>query len=267
MLYGVQTHFGGLIGAETCLDLYARRFRLARIDAQNVSVETMLAMVYEALWNGLMPYVTVSTLEQIEALPLGSMCEWRNEPDLAISGHGVIPPAEYARELKLAAEVAQRSPVEIIGGPVVSNLNKRGVDYINAVNAACDGTMPLNVFGVTHRYGNGTYALPHYLHWYGWLGIGPFQSREAELRWFKRTIGEGRMWGVSEFGYPSVDNISEEQQADRVSKDFDLYRREGAYFAVNYQINDGPGKEPIDHFGLRRVTGEWKPVADVVPHS
>lgn len=265
MIYSAQTHFDAPVGRDILREVYARNFRMVRIDAQNCSVDTMLEMVAEAVLENLIPYVTVASNGQIEALPNGAWCEWRNEPDLAISGHDVIHPTTYAQELLMAAEVAKRSPVGQIGAPVVSNLNQRGTTYILKVIEGCGGALPPNVFGVTHRYGDGTYHRPHYLNWYGWLGIGPFQSREAELRWFKKTIGLGRPWGVSEWGYPSADGISEQEQASRSAKEWELYAREGAAFASIYQLNDGTGAS--EHFGLRRVDGSWKPVSDTVPQE
>jgi hypothetical protein len=125
--------------------------------------------------------------------------------------------------------------------------------------------LPANVFGVTHRYGDGSYARPHKLN--KWRLFRRFHSREDELRWFKSTIGEGRPWGVSEWGYPSSGGITEAQQAERAALEWDLHAREGAMFSSVYQLNDGPTDLAIDHFGLRRLDAmrTWKPIADTVP--
>jgi hypothetical protein len=265
MLAGCQTHFGLPIGSAVLLALEARRFQLARIDAGASDTLGMLEMVLEVQDAGLIPYVTVTNYEQVEALPVGCRCEWKNEPDIALGRPAPIPPLIYATELLEAAKVAARNAVEVIGAPVVSNLNKRGTDYILAVIAGCGGTLPDNVFGVTHRYGDGSYEQAHKLN--KWWPFGAFQSREDELRWFKATIGEGRPWGVSEWGYPSTDGLTEQDQAERMRLEWDLYTREGAAFAIVYQLNDGPGQFGIDHFGLRRFDGTWKPSADTVPSA
>lgn len=250
MIKGCQTHFGGNVGEDVLIELKVKGCQACRIDAQSVGVREMLTMVEEVLAVGLIPYVTVDENEQIEALPSYAMCEWRNEPDIATNEY--VPPAQYRDELREAALVAGRNPVGEIGGLVVSNLNKRGVDYIKAV-----GPLPSNVFGVTHRYGDGTYDRPHYLNWYGWLGIGPFQSREAELRWFKSQVGP--RYVISEWGYPSRE-MGEEAQAARSRREWDLHEREGVWMSFIYQLNDGFGAE--ESFGLRRTDASWKPVSE-----
>src|SRR5262245_66354713 len=102
----------------------------------------MLEMVDEVAAAGMLPYVTVARRWQWQALPTFAMCEWRNEPD--ISTNLYLPPADYAQEFIEACDVAQRSAVREIGGPVTSNLNKRGVTYIKDVIAACGGSLPSN---------------------------------------------------------------------------------------------------------------------------
>lgn len=261
MLYGCQTHFGAPIGSDVLRTLKAKRFGLARIDAQAVSTDTMLAMVSEVLAAALVPYVTVATFEQIEALPATALCEWRNEPD--INTNFYLPPEDYAREFVEACKVAAMSPVAELGGPVASNLNRRGHDYLLAVIAACGGSLPSNAFGVTHRYGHNDVETSHRLS--KWKPWGDFKSREAEYEWFRTTIGAGRPWVISETGWASAEDISEATQAEYAAREFQLAKDMGAKALVWYQVNDGPGSFPIDHFGLRRIDGTWKPVADVVP--
>src|SRR5690349_1426728 len=128
MLKGLQTHFGAPIGVDLCTAIRSKQFTLARIDAQACSVETMLQMVEECYQAALLPYVTVASYEHIEALPGYAMCEWRNEPDIHTSRY--LPAQEYAREFTQACQVAARNAVGEIGGPVTSNLNKRGIAYI-----------------------------------------------------------------------------------------------------------------------------------------
>lgn len=262
MFFMCQTHFGTPIGPQVLTELRRRGYQWCRVDAQGRSIDDMLAMVLECRAAGMTPYVIVDQLEQIEALPAYAKASWRNEPDIALGGRPAIPAEHYAFELKLAAEWAVKTPVREIGAPVVSNLNRRGVDYTEAVIGYCGGRLPEGVFGDFHRYGDGTYENPHRLN--RWLPWGRFRSREEELRWLKQTIGPGRAWGISEWGYPSADGISEAQQADRSALEFELHESEGALFSGIYQLNDGHGTGGIDHFGLRRVDGSWKPVADIL---
>ena len=259
MLKGLQTHFGSPVGDHILTEVRQLGCKLARIDAQSVSIERMLEMVDEVHRNGLVPYVTVASLEAIKALPSHARCEWKNEPDLALGRPTPVPPATYAAELIEAAKVGLASPVQKVGGLVVSNLNKRGHDYILAVITACGGNLPDNVVGAAHRYGDGSYQKAHKLN--RWRPLGRFRSREDELRWFKQVIGKGREWGISEWGYPSTDGISEADQAERCRREWDLYESEGADFAVLYQLNDEYSDLPIGNFGIRRTDGSWKPAA------
>lgn len=253
MIKGCQTHFGSKIGHDVLVELRGKGCRACRIDAQGLDPYSMLDLVEEVRAALLLPYVTVSRYEQIEALPHYAMVEWRNEPDIATNVK--VPPPQYKAEIHEAARIAGRHPVGAIGGYVVSNLNKRGVDYINAV-----GPLPANTFGVCHRYGDGTYDNPHYLNWWGWLGIGPFQSREAELMWFKSKVGPNMV--VSEWGYPSTDGISESQQAALARREWALHQEMGVALSFIYQLNDGVGAGYLNNFGLRRHDGTWKPVSE-----
>src|SRR5688572_9374192 len=165
----VQSHFSSPIGLALCLELRRRGYQWARCDAQGRTMSEMLGMISECRQAGLTPYVIVDQLEHVEALPAWARCEWRNEPDLALGRPQAIPPEHYAIELMAAAMVAEDNPVAMIGGPVVSNLNRRGYDYINAVIKGCGGALPENVFGAVHRYGDGTYEHPHRLNrWLPW---------------------------------------------------------------------------------------------------
>ena len=266
-LRGVQTHFDGTIGDEACRQLAEKHWQLARIRGLSRSTDEMLAMVNEARAAGLTVLVSVDRFEQIEALLAGDYVEWLNEPDIQTDRY--LPAADYGRELLEAAEVAARSPVGQIGGPVMSNLNQRGVDYLNGVIAACGGSLPANVFGVTHRYGHkgpltSEFETSHRLGKPKWKWWGPFETRRAEYEWFAHTIGDGRPWMVSEGGWASAEGISEDYQAELAKQEFDLANSCGAFAYVWYQINDGPGPDAIDHFGLRRVPDySWKPVAEI----
>ncbi len=89
-------------------------------------------------------------------------------------------------------------------------------------------------------------------------------SREAEMEALLQVIGK-RAWICSEFGYHGAPSpgLTEEEQADRIAYDFDLYERYGASAAVLYQYQDAPvGAEdyddPIARYGLRTAEGRWK---------
>jgi hypothetical protein len=78
MLFSVQTHFDEPIGRDILSELYRRRFRMVRIDAQQSSIDVMLAMVAETFAERLVPYVTIARYEQIDALPHNSLSRPRS---------------------------------------------------------------------------------------------------------------------------------------------------------------------------------------------
>lgn len=262
MLKGLQTHFGSPIGVDLCTEIRAKQWTLARIDAQACSVETMLQMVEECYQASLLPYVTVATYEHIAALPAYALCEWRNEPDIHTSRY--TPADEYAKEFVQACQVAARNPVAEVGGPVTSNLNKRGVAYIEQFMLTLGRRLPFNAFGVTHRYGHKGLFTPEFstCHKLSWKPWGDFKSRKAEYDWFKRTIGPDHMWVVSEGGWASTEGISEEKQAQLARNEFALAEECGAFAYIWYQLNDGHSSFGIDNFGIRHGD-RWKPVANI----
>jgi hypothetical protein len=142
----------------------------------------------------------------------------------------------------------------MVGGPVVTNPNKRGVAYTEAVVAACGGRLPDNAFGDLHRYHRNNYNPPHKLTWWPW---GAFDRREDELRWFKRTIGDGRRVVISEWGYQSSDG--EARQIENTRRELDLHEAEGTFISSWFQLNDDPARGA--YFGLRDGNGQWKPIA------
>jgi len=84
------------------------------------------------------------------------------------------------------------------------------------------------------------------------------------VKWFKAAIGD-RVWGITEFGYPSGPNGMPETEAAReIAKEWQFWREQGAAFAVLYQISDS---STDDHdFGLFRADGALKQaIFDTVP--
>jgi hypothetical protein len=53
---------------------------------------------------------------------------------------------------------------------------------------------------------------------------------------------------------------------ENVRAEWEFWRIQNAAFAVLYQIVDGPDPDNAeDRFGIRRLDGTWKPVAESVP--
>ncbi len=249
MQYGLQTHFGDPIGPELCGDLRALRFTWARIDAQNSSQQTMLAMIDESTQAGLTPLVIVADEARLAALPSGIDAEWTNEPD------GDIAPAAYRVGLDGACQVAQARGIRL-WAPAISNLDHDSLAWLNAVRDA-GGGWPAELHGISvHRYGDGTFETPH----------TGFSSRTAEVNWLKAACA-GLPYLVSEFGYPTVDGLTEAQQAERITQEWHFWAEEGAEVAILFQVNDGPDNTREHRYGIRRFDGSWKPSADTVPRQ
>lgn len=234
----LHTGFGlGAADINTLAAIKGFGFQVSRIDAQRISIQDTLAQIDDHLAVGLTPLVIIRDAEQLEQLPPGYY-ELRNEPDLEGP-----PPSEYSLLMHAAAAVAERRG-QILYVGVVSNLNDRGLGYLNALRP-----FPNDVRVSVHRYGDGSFDSPH----------SGFDNRDSELRWLRAAIGDLR-FAVTEFGYPDED-MSPTEATRRIRVEFEFWAGK-ADFACLYQLNDGPRSN--EHFGIRDVHGDWKPQAYVL---
>ncbi len=218
-----------------------------RLDLRGMTPEDAREAIQEAYAAGLEVLALVD-VRQLPWVPPGTAVELGNEPDL--SGP---EPAEYAGQIRAAVVLAQERRLRLWVG-AVSNLNRRGLDYLAAVIEA----VPAAGVGITvHRYPTGPGATtPHD----GFLG------RADEVVALRRLIG-ARPWGVSEFGYHTGPRRrwswfpwwttcwSDAEVAQHVAWEWEFWRTQGARFAVLYQLNDGPTAQPIDRYGIRTREG------------
>jgi hypothetical protein len=177
-----------------------------------------------------------------------------NEPDIAVDGYANHPEdfAEAVRACHFAARAARFEGAIISGG--ISNLNTRGLRYLRRMVES--GALPEDdlVIGF-HRYpeaGRGPLA-PH----------DGFDSRADEFETLL-TITDARPLACTEFGYHTADVLSDQGVAASVLWDLGFYEARGVSTAVVYQLNDGPGETWMDRYGVRRLDGSWKPVAEAV---
>ena len=97
-----------------------------------------------------------------------------------------------------------------------------------------------------------------------------YSSRLHEWSEVARAAG-GRRWCLTEIGWttartswwPCVRPLSEGQVAQYLRREVQIAAQAGCEYAVAYQLQDGAGRGPLDHFGIRRRDGTWKPSADV----
>lgn len=255
MLYGLQTSFGNLIGAETYQQLAAFGYQMARIDAQGCTADDAALLAMEAVDAGLTPLIILKHPDQMALLPDGAEVEVLNEPDL-----NGPDPAAYILLARAFDAAANGRP---LWGPCASNLSKRGFDYLDATVSALPPSFRISL----HRYSYG--AFPSDAH-------PPAASREAEVDRLKRIIGD-RPFGLSESGFHQARQpqyggwrknfrywditLSDQQQAENLIVDGQFWERHGAAFWVIFQIDDGPTGIPEHQFGIRTFHGIWKPSA------
>lgn len=177
-----------------------------------------------------------------------------NEPDLAVPGYSQCPEdfAEAVRCCHFAARAAGFLGPVISGG--ISNLNTRGLKYLKRM-IECDNLPPDDLVIGFHRYpeaGRGPLAA------HDW-----FTSRDDE--WQTLTaLTETSALACTEFGYHTADILNDTEVAASVIWDLNFYAERGVMLAVVYQLNDGPGSTWMDRYGVRRLDGSWKPVAEAV---
>lgn len=263
MIRGIQAGFGELLGAPTLTALRERGVQLVRLDCQASSPMSTGLLVREVLDAGLVPYPIIREAAQLAYLPAGTNVELMNEPDL----NGPSP-ADYEAAVQHVSRHAAGAGLRLWAG-CVSNLNQRGFRYLREAGVE---RWPAEVCVSVHRYPNGhSPVTPH----------SGFRSREDEVDVLLNLIGD-RPWGVSEFGFHQaarklswLDRLlgvsgrawTDDQVAAMVAEEWAFWEGAGATGAVLYQINDGPSAgsakpAALDTFGIRRLDGSWKPVAD-----
>ncbi|MGE0460888.1 MAG: hypothetical protein AB7Q16_05925 [Vicinamibacterales bacterium] len=277
MIRGLQAVFHGQpLGLDLLAELRAMGVEAIRADCQKlddghtlVTPERTAEVVREVTAAGLFCLATVYDPSQVALLQPGDHVEFRGEPDIGHPGTYAdtqpIPPDEYRRLLLEFHAAATARGLHVWAG-VISNLNTRGLEWL--ANARPD-LWPADVGVAIHWYPHGDG--PHVPH-------PGFRSRDHEVDVFQRVIG-ARPWIVSEFGYHTArrrvtrriwgfdipvgyTRWTDGEVARHVSVEWAFWERRGAVGAALFQLNDGPLDTMEHRFGIRRVDGGWKPVAD-----
>ena len=242
MHYGLQTHFNAPIDDQTLRDLVALHFTSVRVDAQVCAVEVLLDIVESCQGVGLVPLVTIASLDRFARLPPDLDLEWTNEPD------GDVWPAEFRIGLDEACAAAEACG-QRLWAPAISNLDWNSLGWLAALRGP---GWPAGLYGLSaHRYGDGTFEKPH----------DGFKSRIEEVAALC-SLCDGRPFLISEWGYPSPD-LTEAAQADCFMQEWAFWRDQGAAGSFAFQLNDGTAAD--EHYGIRRRDGTWKPCALTVP--
>jgi hypothetical protein len=230
-----------------------------RIGGLSGTADEIARAVDQAQRHDLQPLVIVTgEISKLQALPAGTEVEVWNEPDIATDRK--MTPAQYIAEASAVVDEAQRLNLGRVWIGAVSNLNRRGLDYLHAVFGV---PWPEQVGCTVHRYPNGGYDervnVPH----------AGFRSRHDEIAEMRSAIGR-RPWAVSELGYHTAARSkgwwifrksrrwSDREVVINLYGEAEFFAESGAEFLTVYQINDGPDETPINRYGRRRFDGSWK---------
>ena len=189
----------------------------------------------------------------------GIAIEIGNEPDLAADPWKQKPEL-LAQTFSECYEVIRGySPAVRVLTPCVSNLNARGIDYMQKM---FDAGIPAGAECAIHRYPHrGQPDLPH----------EGFKSRDREVERMKEIIG-GRPFHITETGFSEYEYRGNHTDplliADYFEREVAFWQRHGAASMFWYQFQDGRYAHEDEHgrkeatFGIRTVSGKWKPIVD-----
>ena len=180
-----------------------------------------------------------------------------NEPDLA-HDRWKKHSTELARTFRSCYDVVRRySETCPVLTPCVSNLNRRGYNYLERMLR--EG-LPEGAALAVHRYPHdGDICKPH----------PGFRTREEQASKLVE-FADGRDIWITETGLTEGPHDgrfhSEEHVADALEYEVRFWSRVASVKALCwYGINDGPNRDDTEHhFGIRRLDGSWKLVAERV---
>lgn len=199
----------------------------------------------EAMERSGMQPLYIATRDTLKYLPELAWAEALNEPNLKWNARTY---AEYVAPM--VAEAKERNIT--LWACSVANLYTHDLEWVKEV---LDRVPDISHVAV-HRYPDSdlNHLTPKPRH----------TDRDAEIDALLEVIGP-RPWILPEFGYPasSPPGLTEEEQAEKIKYDFDLYERKGCSAACLYQYQDAPVThedygDPITLYGLRTAEGRWK---------
>lgn len=246
MRYGLQTHIESWVSPDILAEIRAKGFNAARISAMEADWAVVKEMLDQAREAGFEIWLTTGYAAYMNLLLPGENVECRNEDD------GDLTPWEYRQILDRFAVAAGERGLKL-WGPTISNLDRDSLWWARLVKGM---GWPEGMYGVSvHRYGNGTFEKPH----------EGFDNRHDEADAL-RELADGLPYAITEFGYPTIHGLSEADQAERVGKEWQFWKDEGATAAFLFQRTDGPDPNEREHcYGIQRIDGSWKPAADTIP--
>ncbi len=187
-----------------------------------------------------------------------------NEPDLGVDSWKDNPKLLGETFAECYAVVREFTDRSVVLTPSVSNLNQRGLTYLRKMLSP---GLPAGAAVAVHRYPNGRDSTsPH----------PGFETRDEEIQELFRLVEDADVW-VTETGrtegpdrvrrlfLPDLEvRMTEEEVSACMEAELRFWAGLPRVKAVVwYQLNSGPDpKDPLDHYGIRRLDGTFKPIAD-----
>ena len=187
-----------------------------------------------------------------------------NEPDIGVALWKDNPKLLGETFAECYATVRGFTQRSVVLTPSVSNLNQRGLAYLRKMLAR---GLPTGATVAVHRYPNGRDPTnPH-------LG---FETRDKEIEELVRLVETADVW-VTETGrtegpdrvrqlfLPDLEfRMTEEEVSAYMEAELRFWAGVPRVKTVTwYQLNSGPNPDdPLDNYGIRRLDGTFKPVAD-----
>lgn len=181
-----------------------------------------------------------------------------NEPDLAVKRWKKNPEDMAKCFADCYVEVKALLPDVPVLCPSISNLNGRGLNYLEKM----EPHLPKDCGIAFHRYPNGRdFDIPH----------RGFTSRFREVDALKAIAGCRALWNT-ETGHAEINKdytLSESEVSERMEREHVFWSDAGCEAWCAYQINsgiiedgDGHDDKRLKSYGARRADSSWKPWAD-----
>lgn len=228
----------------------------AELRAANLGAILVLA---PAIWRS--PAAVRAVVAGVRAVGLLDVAfEVGNELD---AGPGATDPRAYALAFSEAHRAAlQADPGAHLMTAGITSTHAAGLAWLRQVLGS--GLISEYATIAVHTYRSGEPSRPH----------AGFTSRSAEWAEVDR-IAAGRRIACTEVGWtnartswwPCARPLGEGQVAQYLREEIEIARQAGTECCVVYQLNDGPGRDPLDRMGIRRHDGTLKPAAYVAMES
>jgi hypothetical protein len=201
-------------------------------------VETMDA----ALVNSLGQYLTTVKPACVVAVELGNEIDLTDAKPEAF-GDFVIAGYHALRTFGWTGDI-------IMGG--ISRVRPDTLKWLKKAIQEINSWMPTDLIIGIHRYSINNDAL---------IPQDGYVDRIEECAAILK-VADGNPIAITEYGYPYLDGSTDADMTKilrSIDTDAVYWRALGAKYVFWYQWTDGPSNTPIDRFGLKTISGEYRP--------